>query len=158
MTKKRKSNIISADLHQPESEHTLLQNGQENNKTIGAAPVRCGVTHTLKLKGLTRPYKLMHVTDVHIAAAYPDEPELMQAEAELLGPAECPLVKIASNWRYQLLLRGKKIGPLQQAAADFMERYRAFRFSSGLPKTQAATECCSREILTTSLPARIWTF
>ena len=49
------------------------------------APVRCDVVHRLKIKGLSRPYKFMHVTDVHIATAYPDESEEMQAEAELRG-------------------------------------------------------------------------
>ena len=49
------------------------------------APVRCDVVHHLKIKGISRPYKLMHVTDVHIATAYPEEPDEMQAEAQLRG-------------------------------------------------------------------------
>ena len=35
-------------------------------------------------------------------------------EAELLGPAECAIEKIASNYRYHLLLRGPRMGPLHQ--------------------------------------------
>ncbi len=46
-------------------------------------------------------------------------------DVEVLGPAECPLVKIAANWRYQILLRGKKLLPLQQAAGVFLEQYRS---------------------------------
>ena len=44
---------------------------------------------------------------------------------ELLGPAACPLAKIASNWRYQLLLRAMRVAPMQQAVATFLEQYRA---------------------------------
>ena len=32
--------------------------------------------------------------------------------SELLGPAECAIEKIASNYRYHLLLRGRRMGPL----------------------------------------------
>lgn len=45
-------------------------------------------------------------------------------EIELLGPAECPLVKIASNWRYQLLLRSSKVAPMQRAVSIFLSQYR----------------------------------
>ena len=34
--------------------------------------------------------------------------------SELLGPAECAIEKIASNYRYHLLLRGPRMGPLHQ--------------------------------------------
>lgn len=44
---------------------------------------------------------------------------------EILGPAECPIVKIAANWRYQLILRGKNAGPLQKAASIFLNFYKA---------------------------------
>ena len=44
---------------------------------------------------------------------------------ELLGPAECPLSKIASNWRYQLLLRAPKVAPMQRAVSVFLSEYRA---------------------------------
>lgn len=45
--------------------------------------------------------------------------------AEVLGPAECPLVKIALNWRYQILLRAKQLTPLQKAVGIFLDQYRA---------------------------------
>jgi len=35
---------------------------------------------------------------------------------EIIGPAECPIEKINSNFRYQILLKGKSIIPLQTAA------------------------------------------
>ena len=63
----------------------MLQNSLQNSESAAAAPVRCSVTHRLALKGLGRTYRFMHVTDVHIATAYPDEPERMQKEAELRG-------------------------------------------------------------------------
>lgn len=35
---------------------------------------------------------------------------------EIIGPAECPIEKINSSWRYQILLKGSSIVPLQTAA------------------------------------------
>lgn len=37
-------------------------------------------------------------------------------EAEIIGPAECPIEKISQNYRYQLLLKGKSVIPLQAMA------------------------------------------
>ncbi len=45
-------------------------------------------------------------------------------ETEILGPAECPIVKIALNWRYQVLLRGNNMGIMQKVAADLLYNYR----------------------------------
>ncbi|MBQ3965834.1 MAG: primosomal protein N' [Treponema sp.] len=45
-------------------------------------------------------------------------------ETEILGPAECPIVKIALNWRYQVLLRGNNMGIMQNVAADLLYNYR----------------------------------
>ncbi len=44
---------------------------------------------------------------------------------ELLGPSQCPLELIAGNYRWQIILRGKKMPPLQQAAASFLWGYAA---------------------------------
>lgn len=44
-------------------------------------------------------------------------------ETEILGPAECPLSKIALNWRFQIILRGKSIKVLQAACASFLYNY-----------------------------------
>lgn len=44
-------------------------------------------------------------------------------ETEILGPAECPLSKIALNWRFQIILRGKSIKVLQTACATFLYNY-----------------------------------
>ncbi|MBQ6568006.1 MAG: primosomal protein N', partial [Treponema sp.] len=48
-----------------------------------------------------------------------------QREFELMGPSQCPLEMIAGNWRWQLILRGKKMPPLQRAASAFLRGYAA---------------------------------
>jgi len=47
------------------------------------------------------------------------------SSSEVLGPAECPIVKIASNWRYQIILRGNNMGLLQQVTSIFLNQYKA---------------------------------
>ena len=42
---------------------------------------------------------------------------------EIIGPAECPIEKINSSWRYQILLKGKSIVPLQTAARKLLFEY-----------------------------------
>ncbi len=42
---------------------------------------------------------------------------------EIIGPAECPIEKINSSWRYQILLKGKSILPLQAAARKLLFEY-----------------------------------
>lgn len=44
-------------------------------------------------------------------------------DVDILGPAECPLEMIAKNYRYQILLRGKAIAPLQKMAANLIWNY-----------------------------------
>ena len=44
---------------------------------------------------------------------------------EILGPAECPLSKIAANYRQQIILRGPSISLLQYMAHTFAENYKA---------------------------------
>ncbi|MBR5964979.1 MAG: primosomal protein N' [Treponema sp.] len=46
-------------------------------------------------------------------------------ETEILGPSECPLSKINSNYRSQILLRGQSIALLQKLAASLIYGYRA---------------------------------
>jgi primosomal protein N' (replication factor Y) len=48
---------------------------------------------------------------------------LLPPEAEILGPAECPIGLQAGNYRRQMLLRGPAMGPLHGAAAAALERY-----------------------------------
>ena len=43
---------------------------------------------------------------------------------EILGPSECPLSKISQNYRFQLILRGEKIVPLQNAVRQLLFDYR----------------------------------
>ena len=43
---------------------------------------------------------------------------------EILGPSECPLSKISQNYRFQLILRGEKIAPLQNAVRKLLFDYR----------------------------------
>ena len=42
---------------------------------------------------------------------------------EIIGPAECPIEKINSSWRYQILLKGGSIVPLQNAARKLLFGY-----------------------------------
>ena len=42
---------------------------------------------------------------------------------EILGPAECPIEKINSSWRYQILLKGKSVVPLQSIARSLLMDY-----------------------------------
>lgn len=44
--------------------------------------------------------------------------------AEIIGPAECPIEKINSNYRYQILLKGSSILPLQDIARKLMTNYK----------------------------------
>ncbi|MBR0495500.1 MAG: primosomal protein N' [Treponema sp.] len=44
---------------------------------------------------------------------------------EILGPAECPLSKIAANYRQQIILRGASISLLQYMAHTFAKNYKA---------------------------------
>jgi primosomal protein N' (replication factor Y) len=43
-----------------------------------------------------------------------------QTTAELLGPSECPIEKIAMNYRWQILLRSRNIGLLQKMCAHLI--------------------------------------
>jgi primosomal protein N' (replication factor Y) (superfamily II helicase) len=45
------------------------------------------------------------------------------SDSEIMGPAECPLVKISQNYRYQILLRGQNIRPLQNMARTLLFGY-----------------------------------
>ena len=47
------------------------------------------------------------------------------AQTEILGPSECPLAKINSNYRNQILLRGPSATLLQRLAAKLIYGYRA---------------------------------
>ncbi len=42
---------------------------------------------------------------------------------EIIGPAECPIERINSSWRYQILLKGASIIPLQTAARKLLFDY-----------------------------------
>lgn len=44
--------------------------------------------------------------------------------AEIIGPAECPIEKINSNYRYQILLKGSSIIALQDMARKLMTNYK----------------------------------
>lgn len=44
-------------------------------------------------------------------------------EAEILGPAECPIEKISNNYRYQILLKGSSVIPLQAMARKLLLEY-----------------------------------
>jgi primosomal protein N' (replication factor Y) len=48
---------------------------------------------------------------------------LLPPEADALGPAECPLGIISNQYRRQLIIRGKSMGPLHAAAGEIISRY-----------------------------------
>ncbi|MBQ9494032.1 MAG: primosomal protein N' [Treponema sp.] len=52
-----------------------------------------------------------------------DAAKKLKSYVEILGSAECPIVKIAQNYRYQILLRGKNIAPLQKLAHTLLFKY-----------------------------------
>lgn len=46
------------------------------------------------------------------------------SDASILGPSECPLAKIAANYRYQILLRGKSLFFLQKTTSALLHNYK----------------------------------
>ena len=42
---------------------------------------------------------------------------------EILGPSECPIVKIAQNYRYQIILKGRDVKILQNVTGDLLFNY-----------------------------------
>jgi primosomal protein N' (replication factor Y) len=48
---------------------------------------------------------------------------LLPHDADMLGPAECPIGLIANNYRFQIILRGKTMGSLHACAAEIRKRY-----------------------------------
>jgi primosomal protein N' (replication factor Y) len=48
---------------------------------------------------------------------------LIPPDADILGPAECPIGIINGNHRRQLILRGKTMGTLHAAAGAMLDRY-----------------------------------
>ena len=49
--------------------------------------------------------------------------EKKQRGVEIIGPAECPIEKINSSWRYQVLLKSTSIVPLQAMARSLLQDY-----------------------------------
>jgi primosomal protein N' (replication factor Y) len=48
---------------------------------------------------------------------------LLPKNADMLGPAECPIGLIAGNYRRQIILRGPSMGGLHAAAGALLSRY-----------------------------------
>ncbi|MDR2096117.1 MAG: primosomal protein N' [Treponema sp.] len=48
---------------------------------------------------------------------------LLPRDADMLGPAECPIGLIANNYRFQIIVRGKTMGSLHACAAEMLKRY-----------------------------------
>jgi len=59
------------------------------------------------------------------AAKNPSKLQEAAKETEILGPAECPLSKIAANYRQQIILRGPSISLLQYIAHTFKDNFKA---------------------------------
>ncbi len=49
--------------------------------------------------------------------------KLCTRNTDIIGPAECPILKISQNYRYQIILRGINISEMQQAVANLMYDY-----------------------------------
>lgn len=47
----------------------------------------------------------------------------LNGKADVIGPAECPILKISQNYRYQIILRSGNIQLLQQAVSDLLYNY-----------------------------------
>ncbi len=41
----------------------------------------------------------------------------------VMGPAECPILKISQNYRYQIILRGRDLAPLRSAVSRLLNGY-----------------------------------
>jgi primosomal protein N' (replication factor Y) len=50
--------------------------------------------------------------------------DLIPRDAELLGPAECPLAVISGNHRHQIIVKGPSLTPLSRAVRSFMTGYK----------------------------------
>jgi primosomal protein N' (replication factor Y) len=48
---------------------------------------------------------------------------LLPKDADMLGPAECPIGLIAGNHRRQIILRGAAMGSLHAAAGALVSQY-----------------------------------
>ncbi|MCR4821437.1 MAG: primosomal protein N' [Treponema sp.] len=59
------------------------------------------------------------------ALSNPSKLQEAASHTEILGPAECPLSKIAANYRQQIILRGPSISLLQYMAWTFIENFKA---------------------------------
>lgn len=63
---------------------------------------------------------------LEILKTYSDKLEQAQQPSfDILGPAECPLAKIAANYRYQLLLKSNVMPPMQKAVANLLYSYKS---------------------------------
>ncbi|MGI5069641.1 primosomal protein N' [Treponema pectinovorum] len=45
------------------------------------------------------------------------------AQTQILGPSECPIFKIAKNYRYQIILKGTNLGLIQKIASFLLYNY-----------------------------------
>ncbi|MDR1955577.1 MAG: primosomal protein N' [Treponema sp.] len=85
-------------------------------KLLGFPPYTRLIRFTVRSKEAARAERAME----NLAAiAAP----LLPPQADLLGPAECPIGIIGGNYRRQLILRGASMGPLHAAAQAMRSRY-----------------------------------
>ena len=82
---------------------------QAEEAAAGASEILRQIIYALYNKPLTQNW-----TEKHKEAA---------GNTEILGPAECPLSKISSNYRWQIILRGQNIAILQTAARELLFNY-----------------------------------
>lgn len=49
--------------------------------------------------------------------------DFIKGKAAVIGPAECPILKISQNFRYQVILKSRDITILQKAAENLLKNY-----------------------------------
>ena len=78
-------------------------------QAVAGANGAAGILHQILRGAMTNPSKLQEAAK----------------HTEILGPAECPLSKIAANYRQQIILRGPSISLLQYMAQTFRDNFKA---------------------------------
>jgi primosomal protein N' (replication factor Y) len=83
---------------------------------LGFPPFSRLIRFTMRSTNAGRALKAIHKL-ADIAAP------LLPRDADMLGPAECPIGLIANNYRFQIILRGRNMGSLHACARIMLERY-----------------------------------
>lgn len=96
----------------------FYQNELENRKMLSFPPYS-------RLLRLVFRSSVPNASKTAANAAFHILKENLLPEVDILGPSECPLSMISLNFRYQIILRAKKIVPLQKMAGILVFDYTA---------------------------------